>query len=337
MHSHWINKILILKKQLNHNLISSSADGLIILYDEYPDFKAVLKMKLFGKSGVINLTELNNGTIIACSYGSMKQILIYYDKSKKNYEYNIINYFVICSTYVLKCLELINEDLLCITQQNSIIFLRKNTENNILSTKNYNYKNKEIFELLKNELCINILQLNNQLFISCNIMNSKYDLTENNNTNNNLNCIKFYDGNFNFIKKIKNICPTKSQNSMLKLNEKYVIVGSEIYLNEINWNNNKGVALINYQYLELVSFYEIDNQISSTIIHDNMLYFGDDKGYIQKYKLFEQEIIFHNKERLHQYKINTLESDCVYNSNLNKNIFILLTGSDDQTIKIIEN
>jgi hypothetical protein len=37
-----------------------------------------------------------------------------------NYSYEIVNYFVICSTYVSKCLELINEDLLCITQQNSI-------------------------------------------------------------------------------------------------------------------------------------------------------------------------------------------------------------------------
>ena len=56
-HSHWINKILILKNQIKHNLMSSSADGLIILYDEYPKYNQLLKMRLFGESGVINLTE----------------------------------------------------------------------------------------------------------------------------------------------------------------------------------------------------------------------------------------------------------------------------------------
>ena len=80
-HSHWINKILILKKQQKHNLISSSADGLIILYDEYPKYNPVLKMKLFGDSGVVNLTELNDGTIIACSFASIKQLNILYDRN----------------------------------------------------------------------------------------------------------------------------------------------------------------------------------------------------------------------------------------------------------------
>ena len=128
-HSHWINKILILKNQLNHNLISSSADGLIILYDVYPKYNPLLKMKLFGESGVINLTELNNGLIIACSFAEIKQILIFYDENKKVYNYEIINNYIICSTYVIKCLELFNENLLCITQQNCIIILKKNNEN----------------------------------------------------------------------------------------------------------------------------------------------------------------------------------------------------------------
>ena len=125
-HSHWINKILILKNQIKHNLISSSADGLIILYDEYPKYNQLLKMRLFGESGVINLTELKDGTIIACSFAAIKQIMLYYDKVKNIYTYEIVNYFVICSTYVSKCIELINEDLLCITQQNNknIFFIR---------------------------------------------------------------------------------------------------------------------------------------------------------------------------------------------------------------------
>ena len=103
-------------------MISSFADGLIILYDVYPKYNPLLKMKLFGESAVINLTELKNGLIIACSFAEIKQILIFYDENKKVYNYEIINNYIICSTYVIKCLELfINENLVCITQQNCIL------------------------------------------------------------------------------------------------------------------------------------------------------------------------------------------------------------------------
>ena len=330
-HSHWINKILILKELPKRNLISSSADGLIILYDEYPKYNPVLKMQLFGESGVTDLTELKDGTIIACSFAAIKQIMIFYDKINNVYNYEVINYIVICSTYVFKCIELINEDLLCITQQNSIIFLRKNKKK---TNSNNKYNDKDIIELLKNELCINILQLANQLIISCHITNPKYDLTEDNISKKNINCIKFFDNNFNYIKKISGIYSTKSQNNMLQINDKFVIIGVEVCSNEIDWNNKKGVALINYNYLELVSFYEMDNQISSMTFYENMLYLGDDKGFLAKYKLDEQEIIFQKIKRMHLYNICTLEHDYIYDKELKKNIFIILTGSNDQTVRI---
>ena len=330
-HSHWINKILILKNLPKRNLISSSADGLIILYDEYPKYNPVLKMQLFGESGVTDLTELKNGTIIACSFAAIKQIMILYDKINNNYNYEVVNYIVICSTYVFKCVELINEDLLCITQQNSIIFLRKNKKE---TNTNNVYNNKDIIELLKNELCINIIQLQNQLIISCHITNPKYDLSEDKISKKNINCVKFFDKDFNYIKKISGIYSTKSQNNMLQINDKFVIIGVEVCSNEIDWNNKKGVALINYNYLELVSFYEMDNQISSMTFYENMLYLGDDKGFLSKYKFDEQEIIFQKIKRVHLYNICTLEHDYIYDKELKKNIFIILTGSNDQTIRI---
>ena len=330
-HSHWINKILILKNLPKRNLISSSADGLIILYDEYPKYNPVLKMQLFGESGVTDLTELKNGTIIACSFAAIKQIMILYDKINNNYNYEVVNYIVICSTYVFKCVELINEDLLCITQQNSIIFLRKNKKD---TNTNNVYNNKDIIELLKNELCINIIQLQNQLIISCHITNPKYDLSEDKISKKNINCVKFFDKDFNYIKKISGIYSTKSQNNMLQINDKFVIIGVEVCSNEIDWNNKKGVALINYNYLELVSFYEMDNQISSMTFYENMLYLGDDKGFLSKYKFDEQEIIFQKIKRVHLYNICTLEHDYIYDDELKKNIFIILTGSNDQTIRI---
>ena len=330
-HSHWINKILILKNLPKRNLISSSADGLIILYDEYPKYNPVLKMQLFGESGVTDLTELKSGTIIACSFAAIKQIMILYDKINNNYNYEVVNYIVICSTYVFKCVELINEDLLCITQQNSIIFLRKNKKE---TNTNNVYNNKDIIELLKNELCINIIQLQNQLIISCHITNPKYDLSEDKISKKNINCVKFFDKDFNYIKKISGIYSTKSQNNMLQINDKFVIIGVEVCSNEIDWNNKKGVALINYNYLELVSFYEMDNQISSMTFYENMLYLGDDKGFLSKYKFDEQEIIFQKIKRVHLYNICTLEHDYIYDDELKKNIFIILTGSNDQIIRI---
>ena len=330
-HSHWINKILILKNQPNHNLISSSADGLIIIYDKYPKYNPLLKMELFGESGVTNLTELKDGTIIACSFASIKHIMLLYDNINNTYNFVVISNLVICSTYVSKCIELFNEDLLCITQQNSLIFLRKNKEDENSISK---YQKKDSIELLKNELCINVLQLTKTLFISCYMTNIKYDLTEDNTLKKNNNCIKFCDNNFLVIKTLSKIYSTKSQNNMIKINDKFVIIGVEVCSNKINWNNNKGIALINYNYLELVSFYEMDNQISSMTFYDNFLYLGDDKGYVRKYKLDSQEMFLQSVNRIHQYNINTMEYDIISIKELKKDIFIILTGSNDQTIKI---
>ena len=330
-HSHWINKILILRNQPNHNLISSSADGLIIIYDKYPKYNPLLKMELFGESGVTNLTELKDGTIIACSFASIKHIMLLYDNINNTYNFEVISNLVICSTYVSKCIELFNEDLLCITQQNSLIFLRKNKEDENSLSK---YQKKDSIELLKNELCINVLQLTKTLFISCYMTNIKYDLTEDNTLKKNNNCIKFCDNEFRVIKTLSKIYSTKSQNNMIKINDKFVIIGVEVCSNKINWNNNKGIALINYNYLELVSFYEMDNQISSMTFYDNFLYLGDDKGYVRKYKLDSQEMFLQSVNRIHQYNISTMEYDIISDKELKKDIFIILTGSNDQTIKI---
>ena len=95
--------------------------------------------------------------------------------------------------------------------------------------------------------------------------------------------------------------------------------------------------MINYKYLELLSFYETDNQISSMILYQDMLYLGDDKGYIIKYKLEEQEIIKQNIKKIHQYNISTMEVDYIYDKDIKQNIFILLTGSHDQKIKILSD
>ena len=64
------------------------------------------------------------------------------------------------------------------------------------------------------------------------------------------------------------------------------------------------------------------------------MFFGDDKGFLLKYKLDEQEMILQNKKRIHLYNISTLEYDLIFDLELKKINFILLTGSNDQTIKI---
>ena len=78
----------------------------------------------------------------------------------------------------------------------------------------------------------------------------------------------------------------------------------------------------------------MDNQISSMTLYQNMLYLGDDKGFLAKYKIHEQEIIFQKIKRMHLYNICTLEHDYIYDKEIKKNIFIILTGSNDQTIRI---
>jgi hypothetical protein len=196
-HSHWVNKLLILKNLPKHNLISASADGKIILYDDYPDFKPILNMILFG-TGVTYLTELKNGTIIACSFGAIKQILIEYNISNNEYTYKEANYIPICTTYIMKCIELNNNDLLFISQQDSIIILEKlknndtNDSNKIEENKiNDKFALKSPIKLLKYEICVNIIQLNNDLYLAGSLTDIKYNIIIRGSKKVNVNCIKF--------------------------------------------------------------------------------------------------------------------------------------------------
>lgn len=340
-HTHWINKVLILKYQPKHNLISSSADGLIIIYDNFPHYKPLLKIKLFNESGVTNLTELKNKSIIACSFGVFKQFRLNYNDSQNEFKYEVINYYSICTSYISKCIELNNEDLLFLSQQSNIIIMKKKIYNN--NTENETYDNKEkdeyikqpIINLLKYELCINILQLNDNLLISGNITDPKYNIIESSSNKINNNCIYFYDEDFNIISKIKNIYCTKSQENMVKLDHQYVIAGIEISPNELNWNNNKVIALINYINYQIETYYEIENQISAILLHHNNLYVGDNKGYIGKYDLKNKEILLQKTKRVHFYNINSIECEYILDNESNQKIFVTITGSNDGKIKIL--
>ena len=61
--------ILILKHQPNHNLISSSADGQIILYNEYPKYKdyntfLTVNGNLIKRFKTIEDNEIKKGNVI---------------------------------------------------------------------------------------------------------------------------------------------------------------------------------------------------------------------------------------------------------------------------------
>ncbi len=335
-HNHWINIILILKYQPNHNLISSSADGQIIIYDNYPNYKPILKMKLFGESGVTYITELKNGSLITCSFGAIKQIILTYNKINNQFNYNVINYFAISTSYISKCIELKNENLVFISQQDELVILQKEENNKNNNGKEINdIFNKKLFvPLLKYEICVNILQLKDNLIISGSITDPKYNILEKNSNKINMNYINFYDGNFNSIKKIKKIYCTKSQNNIVKINEKYVIIGVEMYANKLNWNNNKGIVLIDYNCFEVISFYEMANQISSILFFENNLYVGDNKGFLEKLYFNGSEFLSKKKKRIHCYNITSISCEYITNKEKNEKIFLIITGSNDTTIKI---
>lgn len=340
-HTHWINKVLILKYQPKHNLISSSADGLIIIYDIFPNYKPLSKLKLFNESGVTYLTELKNKSIIACSFGVFKQFRLNYIDSQNEFYYEVINYYSICTSYISKCIELNNEDLLFLSQQNNIIIMKKKTNNNNTENKasentvKDDYIKQPLINLLKYELCINILQLNDNLLISGNITDPKYNIIESNSNRINNNCIYFYDEDFNIISKIKNIFCTKSQENMVKIDHQYAIVGIEISPNELNWNNNKVIALINYINYQIESYFEVENQISALLLHEKNLYVGDNKGYILKYELNNKELLLQKEKRVHFYNINSISCDYVFDNDSNQKIFVIITGSNDGKIKIL--
>ena len=128
---------------------------------------------------------------------------------------------------------------------------------------------------------------------------------------------------------------TKSEENIIKLNEKFVIIGVELCLNGVNWNNYYGISVINYLKFEIVSFYQVENQISSISLNENFIYIGDNKGYIKKYEIEDKDIILRKSKRIHSYNINPICYKNVFDKDLNQNIFILFTGSNDNKIKIL--
>ena len=335
VHKHWVNKVLVLKKQPKSNLMSSSADGKIIIFDNYPDFKPILIMMLFGESGVTHLAELKNGSIIACSFGALKQIILNYNDLNNKLTYDIINYFVICTTYISKCIELKNNDLLFISQQNSIIILEKKSSNEVKGNKIEDiFIIKPPIKLLNYEICINILQLKDDLFISGSITDTKYNILVKGSKKVNANYVNFYNDKFEIIFRFKNIFLTKSQENIVKIDNNFVAIGIEMCLNEVNWNNNKGIAIINYNNFQLISFYEVENQISSILLNGKYLFIGDNKGYVSKYKFIDKEMILQKSKRVHFYNINSICCNNIYEEDLNQNTLLIFTGSNDNKIKI---
>ena len=337
-HSHWVNKVLILKNQPNHNLMSSSADSLIIIYDNYPNYNPLLKIKLFGDSGVTYLTELKKGSIIACSFGAFKEIILNYNNEKNEFTYETINYYTICTTYISKCIELNNGNLLFISQQNIINILEKIKDNK--GSKEKNKINDKFIKistiyLLKYEICINILQLKDNLYIAGSITDTKYNILLKSSKKVNANYINFYDESFNIVHRINNIYCTKSQENIVKYNNDIVIVGIEMILNEINWNNNKGIAVINYNNFQIISFYQVENQISSILLYNNFLFIGNNKGYIGKYIIKDKEILLEKSKRVHFYNINSICCGNSYEKDLNENLFVIFSGSNDNKIKAL--
>ena len=122
---------------------------------------------------------------------------------------------------------------------------------------------------------------------------------------------------------------------MVKLNHQYVIVGIEISPNELNWNNNKVIALINYTYYQIESYFEVGNQISTLLLIHNNLYVGDNKGYIGKYDIKNKEFLLQKEKRVHFYNINSIAYDYILDNESNQKIFVIITGSNDGKIKIL--
>ena len=127
---------------------------------------------------------------------------------------------------------------------------------------------------------------------------------------------------------------TKSQENIVKINNNFVAVGIEMCLNEVNWNNNKGIAIINYNNFQLITFYEVENQISSMLLFEKYLFIGDNKGYMSKYEFMDNEMILQKSKRVHFYNINSISFNNIYDKDLNQNTLLIFTGSNDNKIKI---
>ena len=315
-HSDSINSLLICK---NGNLVSASLSR-IVFYSKQ-NLEVILRIIEFKNYFISHINELHKeNTFIFCHNG-----FIIFETSEDNKTYKVLYSFY--------------ERFLF---HKSIEFDYKNDIKNddikysIIISSAYGIHifekisiEKEEWELVKtinnNEIANNIYKLDNNIFIS----------SSNTTLAGGKNCLKFWlYKDYSIIKIINNLPCSSGTSSIVKYNEKILLVSLEkihYYTNRHktlpkDMNNIDGIAVIDLKYLEIVQYIEMHNKIRSLLLSQNNTLLAGSIFSIFQFRFNKGNFEIISEKELFNYINNIIvefEDNCFIIGSINKLIIVL--------------
>ena len=315
-HSEAINSLLICK---NGNLISTSL-GRIIFYSK-KNLEVILRITEFKQFYISHINELHkNNTFLFCHNG-----FIIFETSEDNKTYKVL--FSFWERFLFyKSIEF------CYNYENS-----ENKYNIIIASvygihifeKKESDDDKGNYELIKkinvNEIVYNIYQLDNNSFVS----------TSNTTLAGGKNCLRFWSfKDFNNTKTVNNLTCSSGNSSIVKYNEKILLVSLEkihYFANKgrdksKDLNNIDGIALIDLKYKEIVQYIVMHNKIRSLLLSKNNTILAGSVFSIFQLKFNKGGFEIISEKELFNYINNIIveiEENCFIVGSINKLIYVL--------------
>ena len=177
--------------------------------------------------------------------------------------------------------------------------------------------------LNNNESVYNIFKLDNETFIS----------TSNSTLAGGNNCLRFWSyENYTNIKTINNLTCSPGTSSIVKYNERILLVslekityfGTKNLPNEVN--NINGIAVLDLKYLEVVQYIEMPNKIRSLLLTKNNTILAGSVFNVYQFKFNKGNFDIISEKELFNYINNIIvefEENCFVIGSINKLIFVL--------------
>ena len=314
-HSEAINSLLICK---NGNLVSASL-GKIIFYDK-KNLDVILRITEFKQFYISHIIELHkDNTFLFCHNG-----FLVFETSEDNKKYKILysfyERFLFYKSIEFDYMNKINSEI-----KYSIIISSTYGINIFDSGKNEDMKTgwSSIKTLNNNESVYNIFKLDNETFIS----------TSNSTLAGGNNCLRFWSyENYTNIKTINNLTCSPGTSSIVKYNERILLVslekityfGTKNLPNEVN--NINGIAVLDLKYLEVVQYIEMPNKIRSLLLTKNNTILAGSVFNLYQFKFNKGNFDIISEKELFNYINNIIvefEENCFVIGSINKLIFVL--------------
>ena len=313
-HSESINSLLICK---NGNLISASLSR-IVFYSK-KNLEVILRITEFKQFYISHINELHkNNTFIFCHNG-----FIVFETSEDNKSYKVLYSFYERFLFY-KSIEFDYKNENEKSEINYSIIIAS-----VYGIHIFEKNDKEEWGLIKkindNEIVNNIYKLDDYTFVS----------SSNSTLAGGKNCLRFWlYKEYTNIKTINNLTCSSGTSSMVKFNERILLVSLEkihYYANRRNdlpkdLNNINGIAVIDLKYLEVVQYIEMHNKIRSLLVaKNNTILAGSIFSVLQlKFNKGNFEII--SEKELFNYINNIIvesEENCFIIGSINKLIYVL--------------